>query len=87
MSATIWGVIGGIITLAIGILSEFFSAQARERKEQEAFDKQDLEFRVLAQKALEKIYARTAEAAKGSQTVQDRLDKHMNAPGSNDAKQ
>lgn len=85
MEATAWGFLAGLVALVWGIFQEYFSAKARERVEQDAFNKADLEFKVLAQKALEKLYARTAEAARGAQTVQDRLDQHMNQ-GSNNAK-
>lgn len=72
METGILGLIAGIITLAIGILNEFFSAKARERVEQDAFDKAQLEFSVIAQRALVKIYERAA--AQKPQDVQDRAD-------------
>ena len=86
MSAGFWTVIAGIISLAGGILSEFFSAQARKRKDQAAFDEKELSFNILAQKALEKLYLKTVQAGKQSQIVQDKLDEHMKKKSTNDEK-
>ena len=72
METGILGVIAGIITLAVGILNEFFSAKARERAAQDAFDRSQLEFTVIAQRALVKLYERTA--AQRAQAEQDRAD-------------
>lgn len=76
MTEGLLAIIGSILTLAIGILNEFFSASARARAEGEAFDKAQLQFSVLAQKALEKWNKNAADAAAAAQSGQDWLDQN-----------
>jgi len=72
----IWAVIAGAITLVIGIFNEWFGAKAREREQLAAFDKRELEFGVIAQRALEKWHRDAAQASHDSQSGQDWLDRN-----------
>lgn len=83
MNASLLAVLAGFFTLAINIMNEFFSAKARQREQQEKFDKTELEFNTLAQKALIQMQINTILASKQSQNIQDRLDQHV---GSNNEK-
>jgi hypothetical protein len=74
MGAEVAAIILQLIPFAWAIFQEYLKAKDKQRIEKEAFDKRELEFGVLAQKALVKWQADAAAAAQASQGGQDWLD-------------
>ncbi len=69
-----WAVIGSALSLLVLIIQEYLKAKDREKIEKEEFDRTQLEFAVIAQKALIAWQNRAAAASQASQSGQDWLD-------------
>jgi hypothetical protein len=74
MEGSLWAVLTGIISIAIAVMNEWFGAKARERQQQAAFDKRELEFDVLARRAYEKLKLRVVQEGQELQGIEDRLN-------------
>lgn len=74
MTAEILSLIGMALTFLLGVFNEYMKAKDVQRQQQDAFDKKQLEFGVIAQRLLEKWNRDAAAAAQAAQSGQDWLD-------------
>mgnify|MGYP000367205858 CR=1 FL=1 len=69
-----WAFLTGLVTFILLCFKEFFGASARQRKEDEAFNAQELEFTHIAMINLELMKKRAAEEASQAQDIESKID-------------
>ena len=69
-----WAFLGGLVTFCLMCFKEFFSAKARQRKEDEEFNAKESEFTHIATINLEIMKKRAAEESAQAQDIENQID-------------